>query len=216
MRRIECGPPHGWSAKFDDGLGHLGRLFAKGGPGKTTRLWSLSAPSDAEPLVLRRGAVVYTFGLHFIRTAVGSPPQIPGCPCGRCAGLALGHSCSLETVSYVVFGPTAVARVRVGEGVVRLTPLAGEMPETTSFVHDGSAYVRGLAASSDGKRLLVGRDYLGAAIIPLDGAPSSELGALIHADGVAFSSDGRLAAATGWEEDSEPRLHVFRTDASRK
>ena len=94
--------------------------------------------------------------------------------------------------------------------MVRLTPLAGEVPETTSFVYDDRAYVRGLAASPDGRMLLVGREYLGAVLVPLDGGPSADLGALIHAYGVAFSPDGRFAAVSGWEEDSEdkaPRLH---------
>ena len=216
LRRFECGPPHGtWSDFLTMDWDASRRLFAKGGPGKVTRLWSLSVPSDAEPLVLRRGAVLYTIrpSIHpngrWLATA-----QMPGLslwPLSRDYPWVIrAHT---NSVSRVVFGPDGKWLASGSEsGMVRLTPLAGEVPETTSFVYDGSAYVRGLAASPDGRMLLVGREYLGAVLVPLDGGPPADLGALIHADGVAFSPDGRFAAVSGWEEDSEGRLHVFTTD----
>ena len=178
LRRFSCGPEHGFSAKFHTmGWDSSRRLFAKCGPNKTIRLWSLSAPSDADPIVLARGDVVYySNGQSFHPSgrwlAVAQIPGLTLWPLSRPYPWVIrAHS---NTVSSVAFGPGGAWIASGSEsGVVRLTPLAGEVPESTSFVHDGLGMVRALAASSDGTRLLVGRDYRGVAIIPLDGTPSS-------------------------------------------
>ena len=86
LRRFECGPTHGtWSDSLTMGWDASRRLFAKGGPGKITRLWSLSAPSDAEPLVLRRGAVaLYDSPFDSSeRPVVGDSSDARSRPCGR-------------------------------------------------------------------------------------------------------------------------------------
>ena len=215
LRSFECGPKHGFvsnavAMSWDSTRG----LFAKSGPGKFVRLWSLAAPADAQPLILRRGEVAMNLGhaFHPDRQWLATA-QIPGLtlwPLSR--GYPWVIAAHSDTVNAVAFGPSGEWLASGSEGgTVRLTPLAGEVPEATSLEHETS-YVRSVASSPDGTLLLLGRMYRGAALLPVHGGPAADLGHMAHAYGVSFSPDGRFAAATGWGADSTTKLHVFRTD----
>ncbi len=215
LRRFECGPKHGFvSNAVTIGWDPSRRLFAKSGPGKTVRLWSLGAPADAEPLVLRRGDVGSSLGHAFHRGSQWlATAQMPGLilwPLSR--GYPRIIAVHRDTVYNVTFAPAGEWLASGSEGgMLQLTPLVGEVPEATTFVHE-SWHIRSLSASPDGKSILVGRQYGGAALFPVDGGPSASLGAMDHVYGVTFSPDGQLAAVSGWGADSKTKLHVFRTD----
>ncbi len=217
MRNFDCGPEHNlYSLFLGVGWDPSRRLFAKCGPGVSTRLWSLSAPVGADPLVLQRGGSATAFGLSFhsggswIATA-----QIPGLslwPLSRSYPRVIrSHTSPVETVD---FGPNG-AWLASGsdDGIVRLSPLAGEVPADSSVEYDASAGIHRLASSPDGTTLLVGADFRGAArLVPLDGRASVRLGSLTGVYSVGFSSDGRYAVAAGVQGDTATRIHVFSTD----
>ncbi len=220
MRNFDCGPEHNlYSLFLGVGWDPSRRLFAKCGPGESTRLWSLSAPVGADPLVLRRGGSATAFGLSFhpggswIATA-----QIPGLslwPLSRSYPWVIRtHTSPVETVD---FGPDGAWLVSGSDdGIVRLSPLTGEVPGTSSFKYDAGAWIHKLGSSPDGATLLVGAHYVGTWLVPLDGRPPSRLGSLRSVYSVGFSSDGRLAVAAGYGDDSATRIHVYRTDTQEE
>ncbi len=216
LRSFECGTENNlYSLCLGVGWNPSHKLFAKSGPGESTRLWSLSAPAGADPLVLRRGGSATAFGHSFhpdgswIATA-----QIPGLtlwPLSRPYPWVIRpHTSPVETVN---FGPNG-AWLASGsdDGIVRLSPLAGEVPAESSFEYDASAWIHRVASSPDGTALLVGAHYVGAWLIPLDGRASARLGSLTSVYSVGFSSDGRFAVAAGYGDDSATRIHVYSTD----
>ena len=105
----------------------------------------------------------------------------------------------------LAFGPDALWLASSSwDGTVRLWPLEGGPPPPGRVVFEGGNLLSRLAATADGGRLLVGTESSGVwEISPHIGkshkVPFFEAGAVA----VAFSPDGRLAAATGGQYGPE-------------
>ena len=194
---------------LDPVRGHIVQL----GVEEEIRLWSLSAPADAEPLKLLPGEVRAT-----------NVPLFE--PSGRWlvapdnTGFTLWplqwpypivirrHEHSINVLRFGPRGEWLASGSR--DGTVRIWPLEGEVPPPGRVLLESSGlvngYVTGLTISPAGDQLLVGTGYTGAHLLSLDGevhrnlpdSPRTVLGA-------DFSPDGRLAATAGASDDSHLR-----------
>ena len=216
LRSFDCGPKHSiYSLFLGVGWDPSRRMFAKSGPGESTGVWSLSAPAGADPLMLKRGGSAIAFGNSFhpngswVATA-----QLPGLtlwPLSRPYPWVIrAHTNPVEAVDFASDGSGLASGS--DDGIVRLTPLTGEVPDADSFEYDASSWIHKVASSPNDSAILVGTQYVGAILVPLDGGPSTKLGALKQVHGIGFSPDGGLAAVAGSGADSHLRIHVFRTD----
>jgi WD40 repeat protein/DNA-binding winged helix-turn-helix (wHTH) protein len=179
--------------------------LVKSGPDTAFRLWRLAAPAGAEPIVLRRGesvarAAAFHPGGEWLATTdwggLALWPLVWPMP-----SVIRAHTLRVDGL---VFEPRGRWLASAGEeGTVRLWPLDGEVPPPGRVLLDesGSA-VLALSASPDGTRFLAGCNR-GARLFSLDGEkPQILTGIRGQIWGVAFSPDGRLAAAVGGRLES--------------
>jgi WD40 repeat protein len=179
----------------------VGLRVAKTPQEPKSRVWSLMAPADAGPLILAQGDTQFIFWPRFspdgrwFATAAddglimwpldGPHPIVIRRHKARVRGLAFGPDGRwLASASW--------------DGTVRMWPLTGSPPPAGRIVFDGGGELSKLVATADGDRLLVGTENSGVwEMSPATGdshkVPFFEAGAVE----VAFSPDGRLAAAVG-------------------
>ncbi len=175
----------------------------------------MASPADAEPLVLKRGdlGVDWHHDYHpngrWLATADTSSLML--WPLSRTYPVVIrSHK---KPVQRVEFGPEGEWLASGGdEGILRLTPLAGDVPSEGRDLARFSMPIRTIAASSNGSHLLVGGEVIGASMVSFEGGRPSPIGELFSAFGVAFSPDGRLAAAVGMRADWTLTFQVWRTD----
>jgi WD40 repeat protein len=210
LRRLHLGPRGTGGRTWDTG----GLQFAKAGPDLKTRLWPPDAPTDADPVELLRGksGVLRMPSFH---------PQGNWLVTTGSRGLAVwpltrSYASIIRRhtrVGYgLVFGPNGrwLASSSL-DTTVRIWPLEGEPPAEgrVLLAPPERAQMLGLAVSPAGDQILVGAGWSGAQLVPLDGgSPRVLQGFESQVSGVAFSPDGRLAAAVGGEW--EPREKVIR------
>ncbi len=183
--------------------------MARWGPDVKIRIWSTDGPANAEPLILNRGDIAQM-------NSVSVNPRGDWLATGDVTGLAVwplakrypvvirGHE---QVVFGLAFDPDGkwLASSSPG-GPVRLWPLEGDPPAPGSSLEDVQPQVLALAASPDGKRILVGSEQ-GARFVFPNGSRSLALDGLSgQAWGGAFSADGRLAAAAGGQFDPAERV----------
>ena len=171
-------------------------------PDPKIRLWSLRVPADAEPAIMQRGEVGMLFRLAI-------HPQGQWLATSGSAGVALWPVARPyptvikryeERVSTLVFGPEGrwLATSDFGSGTVRKWQLDGEAFPPAQIVYDTPSYGFGIAASPDGKQILLGGLSPPVKLLsPGIEAPVDLPGDVGNAWGVAFSPDGRFAAAGG-------------------
>jgi len=174
----------------------------------------MDAPADAEPLILARGDIeqVSFIGLH---------PEGDWLATADFAGLALWPLARRYTAVFrkhetEVYGLTFAPdgswlASSSSDGTVKVWPVTGQPPPSGRTVLEVGRTVMGLAASPDGKLIVAGTVQAGTRLVRLDGAsPSTLEGFSDQVSGVAFSSDGRLAAASGGQfEMSERAIRVW-------
>jgi WD40 repeat protein len=179
----------------------VGLRVAKTPQEPKSRVWSLMAPADAEPLILAQGDTQFMFLPRFS-------------PDGRWFATAADDGLIMwpldgphpivirrheERVRGLAFGPDGQWLASSSwDGTVRMWPLTGSPPPAGRIIFDGGGALSKLVATADGDRLLVGTENSGVwEISPATGeshkVPLFEAGAVE----VAFSPDGRLAAAVG-------------------
>jgi len=207
LRRFDLGQMGTGVLKWDG----IGRRVAESGPDLKIRLWPMAAPADAEPVFLLRGEVGILWGLSF-------HPQGRWLASADNTGVALwalarsyvslipDHD---KVVTGLAFGPEGRRlSSAAADGTVRLWPLDGDVPASGSILLDIPDHLIGLTASPNGDLLLASTDYSRAVfLLPLEGGPPRRLtGFLGQTWGVAFSHDGRLAAAAGGGYDPAERI----------
>jgi WD40 repeat protein len=170
----------------------------------------MDAPADAEPLFLLRGDVqeVKHVAIH---------PQGSWLATADIAGLAVWplareypvvirrHE---QLLTGLVFAPDGGwLASSSSDRTVRLWPLEGGPPPPGRVLIELESVITQLAVSPDGERLLAGTDFQSAWILSPDGDPPRTLqGFAGQVWGVAFSPDGRLAAAAGGQFDPAERV----------
>jgi len=190
-------------------LDTAGRRVAKFGPDVKVRVWSMEMPVDAEPLVLGRGDIQQMKSVAF-------NPQGDWLATADLTGLAVWplarkypvvirrHEGALVSLVFAPDGRWLASSAILG--TVRLWPLEGDPPPPGRILEDAPSGPMGLATSPDGKRILVG-SLGGAWILSPDGDPPRDLAGFPgRVWGVAFSPDGRLAAAAGGQLNPTERV----------
>jgi len=86
-------------------------------------------------------------------------------------------------------------------------------PSRLLFRDETKSGVVGVDVDADGRRVLVGCQFGGVWVVPVDGGLPRRLPGLARVFKVAFSPDGRLAAASGWggrsDDPSGFAIHVW-------
>jgi WD40 repeat protein len=215
LRTIDSGQTFDIGIRQQWGWDEEGRRYARNSPDQATRLWSMAAPADAEPLSLRRGEIGMDWWHSFhpngqwLATADGSGLMV--WPLGHAyASVIPAHQ---KPVWKVAFGPRGrwlASGCR--DGIVRLLPLEGDVPTAGWVVARQPTAILALTASPDGSTILAGGENWGAQVIPREGTPPVPLGDLSAGCGLDYSSDGRLAAVAGRTDDDRYVLQVFATD----
>ncbi len=97
------------------------------------------------------------------------------------------------------------------DGTVRLWPLEGDPPPPGRILLELNTWTTGIAVSPDGEQILAGTNGAGTRLLQSDGGFSINLeGFTGQTWGVAFSADGRLAAAAGGRFDpAEQKIRVW-------
>jgi WD40 repeat protein len=185
-------------------------------PDSKIRMWPLSAPADAAPVIMQRGDL-------------GKARRVEIHPNGKWLASSFTDGLTLWplTRSYpividryedwkveIAFGPRGewLATSSVDSaGTVRLWQLDGSNLPAGRVVAEVGIYAYSLAASPDGKNLIAGSHAQGAHLISLDGQPPGRLpGDVRMAKSTVFSRDGRFAAATTLgAERSSGFVHVW-------
>ena len=189
------------------------------------RLWSLSAPADAEPLILLPGDVRATNVPLFDpsgRWLVA--PDNTGFtlwPLQRPHPIVIRHH--EHGINALVFGPRGEWLASGSrDGTVKIWPLKGEVPPPGRILLESSGLVNGyvisLARSPAGDRLLVATGYTGVHLLSLDGALHRSLpDSPRTVAGGTFSPDGRLAAAAGAHDySSRRRICVWNVESGEQ
>jgi WD40 repeat protein len=195
VRRFELGGGYGsfWNT--------AARKVARIGLDLRWRLWSMDAPTDADPLVLSRGDVVQVNGPswsprgRWFATADGEGLAVWPLA-GRFPVVLRRHTTDINDVVFAPDGSWLASAS--SDGTVKLWPLTGEPPRPVRTLLEIDGAVPGLAVSPDGERILAGTNGRGNRLLrPVGGQSSTLEGFTDMTPGVAFSPDGRLAAANG-------------------
>jgi WD40 repeat protein len=199
-----------------------GSWLSLGGGETTIGLLDLSAPPDAEPLVLRFGEKVGSFygffhpNGHWLTTG-GSTTNIWPLV-HRYPSVLRGHRGAVQTVAFAPDG-SWLASGGFRDGNVRVWPLGPDAPARSRVVFAGGANdpVWDVAVSPDGRQLLVGQGSGRVHVVPLDGGPARLLeGRKGQAMTVAFGPRGRLVAAAGGQWIPKERvINVWDLESGR-
>ncbi len=158
-------------------------------------------PADAEPIVLHRGEIVQANPLEFNPKADWLPHHRPHrarlWPLGReYPSVIRRHAGGVYGLGFAPDGSWIASSS--ADGTVRIWPLVGDPRPQGSIRHETDTVMIDLAVSPDGQRLIVGEGEGNTTLLSLDGTPPTVLDGFEHQSwGVAFSHDGRLAAAAG-------------------
>ncbi len=213
LRRTDVGRREPMSSVIPD---HDGGRFVRIGGDQAPRLWSLSAPADAEPLRLLRGAVNQFYMPAFQPDGKWlAVPHLSGLgmwPLARPYPIIIRqHTDRVNDVLFAPDGSWLASAAGAGDGTVKLWPLEGVAPSSGHAVFDPTAYafIEVLATNSDGSKLLVsGGPRLGIHSVSLDDEstyvfPLSE--SCKQYFDLAISQDGQMAAATCGDWNPELR-----------
>jgi len=180
-------------------------------PDPKIRLWSLQAPADAEPVIMQRGDTGILFRLAFHPRgqwlAVSGSMGLSLWPVARPYPTVINryHERNFD----LLFGPDGRWLSTSSAGTVYIWRLEGDALPPAQVLHQAHYLTYGIAASPDGKKILLGTHRDGPHLISLSGEPPVDLpGDVDTARGVAISPDGRFAAAAG-AADKETS-HVIR------
>jgi WD40 repeat protein len=182
---------------------------------RVVRLWNLGPPLEAEPVAFR-GERVQTNSADFepsgqwLATAGASHVSI--WPLRRRYPRVLrAHD---ELVTTLAFDPRGRWLVSGSlDDSVRLWSLREDSggPSRLLFRDETKSGVVDVGVDPDGRRVLVGCQYGPVWVVPVDGGRPRLLGRLGRVHSVAFSPDGRLAAASGLVgEIPDPNMLVIR------
>jgi WD40 repeat protein len=209
-----------------------GRHSAAFGMDPRVLVWSMDAPVDAEPLVLVGAAgevqrMSFSPGGEWLAT-VGGPgggPLRVWPLAKRYPSVIRRHDQPITDVEFAPDGSWLASAS--ADGTVKLWPLVGDPPppgRTLLALKSEQNFMKCtfLAASPDGSRILAGTNRDGPWLLRTDGEAPSHLGGFNDSvNGVAFSADGRLAAAAGgegaltervirvWDVESEKEVSVL-------
>ena len=171
-------------------------------PDPTIRLWPLSAPADAEPVLMRRGDIGTLFRLavhpHGQWLATSGSSGLTFWPVARPYPMVIKQYG--DRVWNLVIDPHGrwLATNDGNSGIVRLWQLEGAALPPARIIYDAPAHGYGIAASPDGRQILAGNHTTTVSLLSLDGEDPVDLpGEVGWAWGAAFSPDGRFAAASG-------------------
>jgi len=175
-------------------------------------VWPVNAPVDADPLVLFGGA-------GEVKQASFNPngdwlATVGGSGGGALAvwPLAKPYPSVIRRHDQPVFGvgfapDGSWLTSASADGTVRLWPLVGDPPPPGRTLLDLDGPTQFLAVSPDGSRILVGTGREGVWVVRPDGKDPSHLGGFRDfVSGLAFTSDGQLAAAAGGEGSPAERV----------
>jgi WD40 repeat protein len=174
-------------------------------PDGRVRLWPMAAPADAEPIFLAGGwggsGANSPLEFHPQGQWLATPSSEDGLamwPLKRPYPAVIRRHGG--AVFSVVFGPEGRWLASGStDGTVRLWPLEGDVPSpgVVLFEPEEREYIARLAASPDGEWILAGTQSSGVQLLSRGGEPARTLPGGRYYNGVAFSADGRLAAAHG-------------------
>jgi WD40 repeat protein len=194
ISRIDCGETTG----VFTGADYASRAFIESG--RKIRVWNLGAPADAEPLSLVRGnnggfllVSVHPEGRWM---AVGDHAGLSLWPLSRRYPAVIRRH--QGPVAGLAFDPEGrwLASSGYNDGEVRLWPLDGEAPAPGNLLFEPDDLRTRVAVSPDAGRLVVGGWNSNSRLVSLADGESRPLpGFEGQTGGVAFSPDGRLAAA---------------------
>jgi len=214
LRVLDCEEMCG-SMRFEPSGSALGALRVKG-RGVSARIWDLDGPRTAGPLVLHRKDMFAAWQIRFD-------------PGGQWIATSdMPHGTTLWPRShrypYVFKGPSDAVRDVVfsldgrsltsawNDRIIRIPLVSSEGEENQVVLEEETWTVRSgrlsqLALAPDGRHLLAaglsGRIWL----VPVSGGEPRQLpGFTSKTSAVAFSPDGRLAAAAGGTQDPRERL----------
>jgi WD40 repeat protein len=198
---------------FDVGKGYLdmdpaGNNAVEWGTDNRTLVWRTNAPVDAEPLVLLTGSEMvkrasFNPDGKWLATAGG---ELAVWPLAKPYPSVIRHH---DQVVYdVEFAPDGSWLVSASaDGTVKLWPLEGNPPPPGRTLLHLDRPNQFVAVSPDGSRILAGTGQEGVWVLRPDGQAPSHLGGFRDfVSGVAFSADGRLAAAAGGEAELAERV----------
>jgi WD40 repeat protein len=184
-------------------------------PDPKIRLWPLGVPADAAPVILQRGDVGVNFRAAIDPTgrwlASSGESGLSFWPIARPYPTVLDRY--QERVGSLVFGPEGrwLATSTIdNHGTVRLWRLEGDDLPPARVLHEVGGHAYGLAASPDGKQVLLATHSPEVLLLRVDGDPPRTLTAAGTGDAgygtVAISRDGRLGAAYGKINDQTSRV----------
>ena len=182
-------------------------------PDGQIRLWPLRAPSDAEPVILRRdelstarnlairpqGQWVATSGeFGLILWPVAKPYPI----------VIKRYGEKVRNLAFEPEGRWLATCTTDGTGPVRIWQLEGDALPPAHTVYEANAY--DIAASPNGEHILLGNHSETVKLLSLSGEAPVDLPGFVESSVyVAISPDGRFAAAAGFT-DEDPVSSVIR------
>jgi DNA-binding winged helix-turn-helix (wHTH) protein/WD40 repeat protein len=204
----------------------VGMQLVMRGPLPAHRLWSLSAPADAEPIVLRRGPANYTHRPAFSTDgkwlATNDSNGLIMWP------LARSYSASIDVPfrfwsNGVAFGPEGRFLATSAYSEVRVWPLDGSVPAPGHVAFEARGSLDDVAVSPDGELFAVGDQSGGPPQMVIGRAgeePQRLAGVEELSTGIglaAFSPDGRFVAARdGGFDPAVAAFHVWEVATTKK